>query len=81
MRPACGYLLTHAGWQAVWTAATTVGWGGFALLCLATLLVFLIMGPAWYVLLPASFGLRVWPFISPAGPPLFVNLAGLRPLP
>ena len=57
------YLLTHAGWQAVWTAATTVGWGGFALLCLATLLVFLIMGPAWYVLLPASFGLRVWPFI------------------
>src|SRR5262249_11157000 len=54
---------THAGWQAVWAAATTVGWGGFALLCLAALLVFLILGPAWYVLLPASFGLRVWPFI------------------
>jgi glycosyltransferase 2 family protein len=57
------YLLTYAGWQSVWTAATTVGWGGFALLCLATLLVFLVMGPAWHVLLPASFGLRVWPFI------------------
>jgi putative membrane protein len=57
------YLLTHAGWRAVLTAATTVGWGGFALLCLATLPVFLLMGPAWYVLLPASFGLRVWPFI------------------
>ena len=57
------YLLTHAGWHAVWTAATTVGWGGFALLCLAALLVFLILGPAWYVLLPASFGLRVWLFI------------------
>src|ERR1700749_3610900 len=54
---------THARRLAVWTAATTVGWSGFALLCLATLLVFLIMGPAWYVLLPASFGLRGWPFI------------------
>src|SRR5262249_4735370 len=57
------YLLTHAGLQAVWTAATTVGWGGFALLCLASLLVFLLMGPAWYVLLPPSFGPPVWPFI------------------
>jgi putative membrane protein len=57
------YLLTHAGWHAVWTAATAVGWGGFALLCLAALLVFLILGPAWYVLLPASFGLQVWLFI------------------
>jgi len=57
------YLLTHAGWHAVWTAATTVGWGGFGLLCLAGLLVFLILGPAWYVLLPTSFGLRVWLFI------------------
>jgi putative membrane protein len=57
------YLLTHAGWRAVWTAAATVGWGGFALLCLAALLVFLILGPAWYVLLPASFGLQVWLFI------------------
>lgn len=57
------YLLTHAGWQAVWTAATTVGWGGFALLCLAGLFLFLILGPAWHVLLPSSLGLRVWPFI------------------
>jgi putative membrane protein len=57
------YLLTHAGWQAVWVAASTVGWGGFALLCLTALLVFLVLGPAWHVLLPHSFGLRVWPFI------------------
>jgi hypothetical protein len=49
------YLLTHAGWQAVGTAATAVGRGGFALLCLAALLVSLILGPAWYVL-PPSFG-------------------------
>jgi glycosyltransferase 2 family protein len=56
------YLLRHAGWHAVLTAATSVGWGGFALLCAWGLLVFLVLGPAWRTLLPRSsrLGLRVF---------------------
>jgi Trk-type K+ transport system membrane component len=41
------YVLMHPGWQAVWTAATAVGWGGFALLGLAASLGFLMLGLAF----------------------------------
>jgi len=48
------YLVTHAGLHAVLAAATSVGWGGFAILCVAALLLFLLLGPAWRVLMPRS---------------------------
>lgn len=49
-----GYLLTHIGLHAVLSAAASIGWRGFALLCALAFVVFAILGPAWYVLLPRS---------------------------
>ena len=43
-----------SGLGAVFSAATAVGWGGFAILCLYALGLFLLLGAAWYVLLPDS---------------------------
>ncbi len=48
------YLLRDAGLRSVFSAATSVGWGGFTVLCAAALLVFFILGPAWRALLPNS---------------------------
>lgn len=57
------YLVTHVGWRAVFAAAAAVGWGGFAILCLCALGLFLPLGAAWYVLLSASSGSGAWVFI------------------
>ena len=46
------YFVTYVGLGAVFSAAVTVGWGGFAILCLYALALFLLLGAAWYVLLP-----------------------------
>jgi glycosyltransferase 2 family protein len=56
------YLLSSAGWHAVLSAAIRVGWGGFALLCVCSLGVFLVLAAAWYVLEPrmASY----WVFVA-----------------
>src|ERR1700722_19264881 len=48
------YLVMYAGIGAVLSAVGTVGWGGFGLLCLYALGLFIILGSAWYVLLPRS---------------------------
>jgi glycosyltransferase 2 family protein len=48
------YLLTYTGIGAVFSAVIAVGWSGFALLCLYALLLFAVLGGAWYVLLPES---------------------------
>jgi len=48
------YLVMYAGIGAVFAAVGAVGWGGFGLLCLYGLGLFIILGGAWYVLLPAS---------------------------
>ncbi len=48
------YLVMYVGLGAVFAAAVAVGWGGFAILCLYALGLFLLLGTAWYVLLPAS---------------------------
>jgi putative membrane protein len=48
------YLVMYVGLGAVFSAAVAVGWSGFALLCLYVLVPFLILGAAWYVLLPDS---------------------------
>src|SRR5256886_1117105 len=57
------YLVTHAGLDAVLSAAVTVGWSGFAILCLYALGLFLILGAAWYVLPPDPSPRRLWVFV------------------
>jgi putative membrane protein len=58
------YLLKYAGLSAVLSAAVAVGWGGFAVICLYGLGLFLPLGAAWYVLLPgwsrADYRIFVW---------------------
>jgi hypothetical protein len=46
------YLVLFAGIGAVFSAAVAVGWSGFGILCLYALGLFLVLGLAWYVLLP-----------------------------
>ncbi|HEX4024826.1 MAG TPA: lysylphosphatidylglycerol synthase domain-containing protein [Steroidobacteraceae bacterium] len=57
------YLLRHIGFRAVFAAAASVGWGGFALLCGYAFVVFGILGPAWYVLMPRANRLSPLVFI------------------
>lgn len=57
------YLLVYVGLGAVFAAAMSVGWSGFAILCLYALALFPLLGAAWYVLLPdpsRSGALRVF---------------------
>jgi putative membrane protein len=56
------YLVAFVGIGAVFSAALAVGWGGFAILCLYTLALFLVLGMAWRALLPDS-GHRLWVFV------------------
>ena len=48
------YLVRFVGFAAVFSAATTVGWRGFLLLCLYGAAIFPLLGTAWYTLLPDS---------------------------
>ena len=57
----------YVGLGAVLAAAGTVGWSGFAILCLYALALFLLLGAAWYVLLPASPRCRTCGFSSGRG--------------
>ncbi len=57
------YLVMYVGLGAVVSAAVTVGWSGFAILCLYASGVFLLLGAAWYVLLPASSPTGLWVFV------------------
>jgi glycosyltransferase 2 family protein len=52
------YLVTYVGWRAVLSAATAMGWGGFALFCLCSLGLFPILGLAWAVLLMPGSGVH-----------------------
>ncbi len=56
------YLVAFVGIGAVFSAAAALGWGGFVIVCLYTLALFVILGMAWRVLLPAS-GHSVWVFV------------------
>ena len=56
------YLVAFVGIGAVFSAAIALGWGGFAILCLYTLALFLLLGIAWRVLLPDS-GHSLWVFV------------------
>ena len=57
------YLVKYIGLGAVFSAAVAVGWGGFAILCLYALALFVLLGAAWYVLQPKSSRVRLGVFI------------------
>jgi glycosyltransferase 2 family protein len=46
------YLVKYVGLAAVFSAAVSAGWGGFAILCGFQLCLFVLLGSAWYVLMP-----------------------------
>ena len=54
------YFILHAGFGSVVAAVTSVGWSGFALLCLYQLATFVVLGTAWFVLMPEG---RFWSFV------------------
>ncbi len=56
------YLVAFVGIGAVLSAAVAAGWGGFAVLCLYTLGLFVVLGMAWHALLPDN-GHSVWVFV------------------
>ena len=53
------YLVRYVGWHSVLSAAATIGWTGFALFCLGALALFVLLGTAWQVLLPATLAPRL----------------------
>jgi len=57
------YLVKYVGLAAVFTAALSIGWGGFAILCLYQLGLFVPMGFAWYVLVPRESAARARVFM------------------
>ena len=46
------------------SAAAAIGWAGFALFCLYALVLFVLLGAAWQVLLPAGCAARLRAFIG-----------------
>jgi len=58
------YLVKFVGVAAVFSAATTVGWRGFVLLCVYTVAIVPLLGTAWYSLLPEPapgwLGITTW---------------------
>lgn len=56
------YLVAFVGIGAVFSAVLAAGWIGFAILCLYTLALFLVLGMAWRALLPDSRH-GVWVFV------------------
>jgi len=58
------YLVRYVGVGDVAASAASIGWTGFAVLCLYSLLLFPLLGCAWYVLLPrlssTGVGVVVW---------------------
>lgn len=54
------YLCAHVGFPQVLSAVVGVGWGGFFLLCTFALGLQLLLGSAWYSLLPTRFRRRFW---------------------
>ncbi len=55
------WLVLHVGVAAVFAAALSVGWSGFALLCLYGLLLFALLGTAWFALAQDE-DRRIWTF-------------------
>jgi hypothetical protein len=52
------YLIFQIGFRPIFDAALSVGWGGFALLCLYGTANFVLLGFAWVALVPPFSGRR-----------------------
>jgi putative membrane protein len=52
------YILGSVGFNPILLAATAVGWRGFAILCLYQLALFVLLGTAWYALIPPGYNAR-----------------------
>ena len=46
------YLIFYVGFDAVWGTVTSIGWGGFAILLLYGAANFILLGFAWFLLVP-----------------------------
>jgi len=57
------YILNTAGLTSIFAAAMAVGWHGFALLCLYQMGLFVVLGTAWYVVVPTSCRPRATVFV------------------
>lgn len=57
------YILKSIGLGPIFLAVTAVGWRGFTILCVYQLALFVLLGTAWYVLVPASCHSRAPVFI------------------
>jgi putative membrane protein len=57
------YVLNGIGLKPIFFSATAIGWRGFSLLCLYQLGLFILLGTAWHMLLPASCRARARVFI------------------
>ena len=53
------YFIVHAGFASVVAAVASVGWSGFAILCLYALALFVVLGAGWFALMP---GRGFWSF-------------------
>lgn len=54
------WLVVHVGFSAVLGSVASVGWGGFAVLCVYALAMFLVLGAAWFALTPSA---PLWSFV------------------
>lgn len=54
------WLVFHVGFSVVLGAVASVGWDGFAILCVYALATFVVLGAAWFALLP---GTKFWSFV------------------
>ncbi len=54
------YFIVHTGFASVVGAVASVGWSGFAILCAYALAAFVVLGAAWFVLMPSA---PFWDFV------------------
>jgi len=54
------YFIVHTGFASVVAAVASVGWSGFAILCLYALALFVVLGAGWFALMP---GRGFWSFV------------------
>jgi len=59
---AAAWLIVSVGVRAILSAFFAVGWGGFVLLCACGVVLFLVLGAAWYALVPRRENFRVTDF-------------------
>ena len=57
------YLVFYVGFEAVFAATTSVGWGGFGILFLIGAALYAILGSAWFTLIPSAFAPSLATFI------------------